>query len=134
MHDKDLQKALRRYTNEMRAATDEERRIRNKWRQQIGHQFDSLQATLEASGLDSHRAVLLAMRKPAPTRDAGMFDYLQYRVALAYANAVSALSLLKDNIDPWFTQGIVELIVVLDNDARCHADELAEYCSGWWHS
>jgi hypothetical protein len=122
-----------KYTNELRSEHAEQSLQKARWRGIIELHFSRLQDCLDSCGLDSSSAALLACKDPTPTRDDGTFVYLQYRVALAYANAISTLHLMQDRTDdPWFMQSIVQLLQTLEGDAMCHTDELVEYCADWW--
>lgn len=122
-----------KYTNELREMHHEQELQKARWRGMLERRFSRLQDYLDASGLEDRAAVMLACREPGLTRDDGTFIYLQYRVALAYANAVSTLHLIENRLDdPWFMQSIIQLLEILENEAACHADELVEYCADWW--
>jgi uncharacterized protein (UPF0335 family) len=134
MRDKDdsFKQAFQRYIDGTRAAHAAEIREVELWKEDIRAHFYNLRTAVESCGMDSKVALSLSKKDPAPKREQNTFIYLQYRVALAYTNALDAVQLLRGLDNPWQISQIVKLLAAFDNDAFCHADELVTICEEWW--
>jgi len=127
-----FKRAFEHYISEIRAAHDKEARTVELWKEDIRSHFYNLRTAIESCGMDSKLALNLSMKDPAPTRKRNTFLYLQYRVALAYANAIEIVQLIKGVSDPWKVSQILKMLAAFDADAFCHADELVNLCEDWW--
>ena len=127
-----FREAFQRYIDSMKVVRAEEASAVEVWKDDIRSHFYNLRTAVESCGMDSRIALDLSKKEPAPKRERNTFLYLQYRVALAYSNALEVVQLLKEAKDPWQITQIIQLIAALDNDAFCHADELATICEDWW--
>tara|TARA_B100000029_G_scaffold132355_1_gene126191 strand:- start:1473 stop:1889 length:417 start_codon:yes stop_codon:yes gene_type:complete len=129
-----FKKAFQHYIDEIRAAHKAQDTALELWKDDIRSHFYNLRTAVESCGMDSKLALELSKKDPAPKRERNTFLYLQYRVALAYANSIDVVQLLKGVSDPWQITQILKMLAAFDNDAFCHADELVSLCEGWWSS
>ena len=129
-----FRRAFQHYLDEIRAAHDAEDHAIAVWKEDIRSHFYNLRTAIESCGMDSKLALELSAKDPAPTRQQNTFLYLQYRVALAYANAIEVVQLIKGVSNPWKVSQILKMLAAFDNDAFCHADELVSLCENWWSS
>ena len=130
--DKNFSLAFQKYVEDMQRTHDEELEVFEEWKDDIRNYFYNLRTSVESCGMDSKFAISLARKDPPPTRERNTFLYLQYRVALAYMNALDTVSIIKEERNPWIVNQVMELLATFDNDAFCHADELVSICEAWW--
>ena len=131
-NDNSFRKAFQAYIDGIKAEHAQKDAEEELWREDIRVHFYNLRTAVESCGMDSTVALELSQKEPPPRREQNTFLYLQYRVALAYANALEVSQLLKGTKDPWKVAQIMKLLAAFDNDAFCYADELINICETWW--
>ena len=132
MQDDSFHKDFQRFIDNIRREQDREDQERMLWKDDARAHFSSIRTSLETAGLDASYALSLARVDPTPSRQQDTFSYLQYRIALAYSNALETVQLFRGEKDPWKIAQILQVLAIFDNDACCHADELITLCDSWW--